>query len=158
MPRQEVKCVDPANRDNLSYGGLYLYRLIPSQRRHLSLKLLAANGAMSHNALYCKTSPACIREGYTRSIGTYNDTVLNTLVKANLIKVEYKYRGKQPPAWSKDMSQEDFMERHQARFRKVSSYTITSMGQLALVALNDNKLINFDSDADIKSVSDPGEY
>lgn len=151
MPRPEVKRV-------FFEGHSYLYRLIPNQRRHLSLKLLAENGAMSHNALYCKTSPACIREGYTRSIGTYNDIVLNALVDAKLVKLEQKYSGKQPPVYSADMSQADFLEWHQARFRKVSSYTISGKGELVLMALQSDKMVTFHSDGDIKYATDPGEY
>lgn len=135
-----------------------LFRMLPDQRRHLTLKLLEANGAMSKNALYCQTSPACIRMGYTRSIGTYSDTTLMALVKAKLIKVEYSYRGKQPPAYTQDMTQDDFREWHQARFRKVSSYTITGKGELVLMGLNNDKLITFHVDGDIKDSTEPGEY
>lgn len=135
-----------------------LFRLVPEQRRHLTLKLLEANvDGLSKNALYCRTSPACIRKGYTRSIGTYNDTNLVALVTAKLIKVEYKYRGKQPPAWSSDMPLSEFNEWHLARHRKISSYTITGKGELVLMALNNDKMITFYSDGDIKSATGPGE-
>ena len=151
MPRQEVKQFAPSERTSL-------YRLIPGQRRHLSLKLLQANGAMSHTALYCNTVPSCVNEGRTRSIGTYNDIVLNALEDAKLIKLETKYRGKQPPVYSADMSQADFLEWHHARFRKVSSYTITGKGELVLEALNLNKMVTFHFDGDIKNATHPGEY
>lgn len=151
MPRQEIKQFAPSKRTNL-------YRLIPGQRRHLSLKLLEADGAMSHNALYCNTVPACVNTGRTRSIGTYNDTVLTALVDAKLVKLEQTYRGKQPPVWKENMPQKDWLELHQSRFRRVSSYTITGKGELVLMALNADKMITFHSDGDIKAATQPGEY
>lgn len=115
----------------------HLYRLIPNQRRHLSLRLLADNGAMSHNALYVKTVPSSINKGRTKSIGTWNDIVLNALMDAGLI--ENKVTRKQI---------------HAFRPRYHSSFTITNYGREALTVLDQGFWIYYNKNGSIESVAE----
>ena len=128
---------------------LILSRLIPGQTRHTRLQLLADNGPMSKNALYCKSSPACIAAGRTRSIGTYSDNSMACLVKAKLVTVEYYYTGEQPPAWNEDLNSRDWLLHYNARHRKCSKYTITGKGELVLMGLNRGLTVTFHQDGDI---------
>lgn len=102
-------------------GRPYIYRLIPGQRRHEALRLLAVNGPMTKNALYVNTSPACLAEGRTRSIGTYNDSMMTTLEDAGLVSRKKTYRGEAPDP-------DDSQAVYQARFRTMNTYTITPRG------------------------------
>jgi len=114
-----------------------LYRLIPDQRRHLSLRLLADNGAMSHNALYVNTVPSCVTKGRTKSVGTWGDKVLNALVDAGLI--ENKVTRKQV---------------HAFRPRYHSSYTITNYGRMALKLLDQGFWIYYKKDGSVETITE----
>lgn len=130
MSRQEV-------RDNK------LYRLLPGQRRHQTLQLLEEKAGQSHTALYVQTSPSCQRRGLTRSLGTYNDHVLWALVEAKLITCKTRYRGPAPKPFSVGETVAEMRARYDARFRRVSSYTITKTGRHVMDLLNDDRWIKF---------------
>lgn len=65
-----------------------------STRQEAILRTLAQRPGSSLNYLYTRTSPACIAQGRTRTMGTYGWKGMDKLEALDLVNYTKKYRGR----------------------------------------------------------------